>query len=369
MRSLSPLYRATWSRWFFWAVLLLVIAAEVLTAIVSAQLGLALHGLLVVALAAYRALARSKEEQTFALALLVAPLTRMLSLALPLDRFPQIAWYAIASGPLLVAAAIITHKLGLSRRDLGLHAGDLGLQLMVSAGGLGLGAGAYLILKPAPLVAGWSWDDLWLPALILLVCTGLAEEMIFRGVLQAAALPVLGPLALLHLALLFAALQIGFLSPAHVCFTCGVGLMFACVRHWSGSIIGVSLTHGFTNIMLFIVMPYLAKFPTSAVAVAAPWAIVAGSLLGAAAAAILMRRALRSGALQQPAYAAGALRSLRLQSGLGYVELAQRTGIPVRDLAEIEHGLRPLDPEQRRQLANVLGITQRLIVPSERRGV
>jgi hypothetical protein len=101
---------------------------------------------------------------------------------------------------------------------------------------------------------------------------------------------------------------------------------------------------------------------------AAPWAIVAGSILGAAAAAMLMRRALRSGALQQPAYATGALRSLRLQSGLGYVELAQRTGIPVRELAEIEHGLRPLDPEQRRRLANVLGITQRLIVPPERRG-
>ncbi|MFL5802704.1 MAG: type II CAAX prenyl endopeptidase Rce1 family protein [Roseiflexaceae bacterium] len=369
MTSLSPLSRAIWPRCFFWAVLLLIIAAEIVTAVVSAQLGLALHALVIVVLAAYRALARGKEEQTFALTLLMAPLTRMLSLGLPLDRFPQIAWYAIASAPLLAAAAIITHKLGLSRRDLGLHAGDLGLQLMISAGGLGLGASAYLILKPAPLVASWSWADLWLPALILLVCTGLAEEMIFRGVLQVAALPVLGPLALLYIALLFAALQIGFLSPAHVCFTCGVGLMFACVRQWSGSIIGISLGHGLTNIMLLIVMPYLAETRAGAVAVAAPWVIVAGSLLGAAAAGALMIRAIRFGTPDQlPANSTAALRSLRLQSGLGYVELARRTGIPVRELAEIEHGLRPIQPEQRRQLANVLGITQRLIIPPEQRG-
>jgi membrane protease YdiL (CAAX protease family) len=361
--------QTTWPRCFFWSALLLVIAAESATAMISAQLGLLLHGLLIVGLAAYRALARSRAEQTFALALLMAPLTRVLSLALPLDRFPQIAWYAIASAPLLVAAAIITQRLGFSRRDLGLHAGNLGLQLMVSAGGLGLGASAYLILRPAPLVASWSWADIWLPALILLICTGLAEEMIFRGVLQVAALPVLGPLALLYIALLFAALQIGFLSPAHICFTCGVGLMFACVRQWSGSIIGVSLAHGFTNIMLFIVMPLLAETRPGAIATAAPWAIAAGSLLAAAAAAVLMRRTLRSGALDQlPSHSAGSLRSLRIQSGLGYVELAQRTGIPVRDLAEIEHGLRPLQPEQRRQLANVLGITQRLILPPEQRG-
>jgi membrane protease YdiL (CAAX protease family) len=339
-------------------------------ALVSPEAGLALHALLVVVLAGYRGLAQDREGQTFALALLMAPLTRILSLALPLDRFPQIAWYAIASAPLLVAAAIITHKVGLSRHELGLHAVDFGLQLMLSAGGLGLGAGAFLILEPAPLVANWSWDNLWLPALILLVCTGLAEEMIFRGVLHWAAVPVLGPHALLYGALLFAALQIGFLSPAHICFTFSVGLMFACVRHWSGSIVGVSLAHGFTNIMLFLVMPYVAEAPTSSLALLVPWAILGGTLLGLAALGILLVRSIRFGEPDQlPADLAPSLRLLRLQSGMGYVEFAQRTGIPVRELAEIEHGLRPLEPDQRRQLASVLGITQRLILPPERRGL
>ena len=369
MMPLSRTSRASWPRWFFWSALALIATAELVTVLVSPQAGLALHGALVVGLAVYRGLARGRAAQMLALALLIAPLTRVLTLALPLGGFPPIAWYAITSVPLLVAAAIISHKLGLSRRDLGLHAGDLGLQLMLAAGGLGLGAAAYLILQPAPLVTSWSWGALWLPALILLACTGLAEEMIFRGMLQWAAVPVLGPLALLYSALLFAALQLGFLSPAHACYTCGVGLIFACVRHWSGSIIGIALAHGLTNIMLFLLMPYLAAFPTSALALAAPWVIAAGALTGAAAVAVLLRRAVRSGVpLQPPAGDLPGLRRLRLQSGMSYVEIAQRAGIPARQLAEIEYGLRPIDSEERRRLAGVFGVTQRLIVPPEYRG-
>jgi membrane protease YdiL (CAAX protease family) len=370
MTSISPFIHATWSRRFFWVVLPLIVVAELVTALFSAQVGFALHALLVLVLAIYRGVVHRQDEQTFALALLLAPLTRILSLALPLDRFPPLAWYLIASIPMLIAAAMIAHKLGLSRHELGLHAGNLGLQLMVAAGGLGLGAAAYLILEPAPLIADWSAGNVWLAVLILLICTGLAEEMIFRGVLQWTSTAVLGPQAMLYGALLFAALQIGFLSLAHVCFVCAVGLIFACVRHWSGSIIGVSLAHGVTNVMLFLVMPALATAPASNITMLAPWAIVCGSLLGLGALGLLIMRSLRQGVPQQlPANLAPNIRQLRLQSGLGYVEMAQRTGIPIRELAEIEHGLRPMQPEQRRQLATVLGTTQRLILPSERRGI
>ncbi len=146
--------------------------------------------------------------------------------------------------------------------------------------------------------------------------------------------------------------------------------MFACVRHWSGSIIGVSLAHGITNIMLFLVMPYLATASASILTAAVPWIIGCGTLLGMGALGLLIARSLRLGAPQPlPTNLAPNMRQLRLQLGFGYVEMAQRTGIPIRELAEIEHGLRPMQPEQRRQLATVLGTTQRLILPSERRGI
>lgn len=358
------------SRWVFWAVLPALLAAEIVTTFVSAPIGLALHGLVALALVGQRALAHSRAAQGLALALLLAPLTRIVSLGLPLARFEPVARYAIASAPLLVGAAIVTQQLRLSGRDLGLRGADLGLQLLVSLGGLGLGAIAYMLAPPAPLAAGWSLGSLWVPALIFLVCTGLAEEMIFRGVLQSAALPALGPIALLYVAILFAALQIGFMSIAHVCFTCGVGLLLGGVRHFSRSIVGVSLAHGLTNVTMYLLMPYLAGAPESALATAAPWLVIGGTALSIGASALLIRgvgrpargRRARAGQVID-------LRALRLQSGYSYVDLARRSGIPVRQLAEAEHGLRQLQPSEQRLLAEALGFTQPLETISGRQGV
>lgn len=50
------------------------------------------------------------------------------------------------------------------------------------------------------------------------------------------------------------------------------------------------------------------------------------------------------------------IRSLRLEANLGYIDLAVRTGIPARCLAELEYGLRTASPEQLQQLARALGI-------------
>ena len=46
---------------------------------------------------------RAEGERKLALALTLAPLIRILSLALPLARFPQAAWYPLVALPLLLA--------------------------------------------------------------------------------------------------------------------------------------------------------------------------------------------------------------------------------------------------------------------------
>ena len=50
------------------------------------------------------------------------------------------------------------------------------------------------------------------------------------------------------------------------------------------------------------------------------------------------------------------LRASRHARGLSYVELAQRTGLRVRLLAEIEHGLCPPEPEQLHLIVGALGV-------------
>jgi len=50
------------------------------------------------------------------------------------------------------------------------------------------------------------------------------------------------------------------------------------------------------------------------------------------------------------------LRSLRSRHALSLLDLAARSGIPARQIAEIEYGLRRLSPEQRERVARILGL-------------
>ncbi len=274
-----------------WGYLLVVALAEVLTALVSAELGMTLHAILLVGLTIRGASWQLGAERRLAMALTMAPLTRLISLAMPLTNLPQMAWYPIVSVPLLIAAWLIIRQLRVSRAELGLRSGNLPLQLMLMGCGLGLGFVEYIILAPPPLTTEFSWSTLALSAALLAVSTGFTEELIFRGLLQSVATPTLGRWALVYVSLLFAALHIGYLSFLDIVFVFGVGLLFAHIVRWSGSILGVSLAHGATNVTLFLIMPYLARYPTGAVAAIAPWVIWGGIAITIVAVHILILRA------------------------------------------------------------------------------
>jgi membrane protease YdiL (CAAX protease family) len=337
--------------------LLLIAVAELLTALVSAELGLIVHALLLVGLTFRGAARQLGAERRLALALTLAPLNRLIALAMPLANVPQLAWYPIVAAPLLIAASITIRQLRVSRVALGLRPGNPLLQLMVMGCGIGLGVAEYIILAPAPLITIVSWNAFALAALILAVCTGFIEELIFRGLLQALAAPALGRWALVYVSLLCGAMHIGHRSFLDVVLVFGVGLLFAQIVRWGGSILGVSLAHGLTNVTLFLIMPYLAQHPTPAVAAIAPWLIWNGIGSTIVAAYILMLRAMLTRAAARPAVLAPtSIRTLRHSNGLTYIDLAQRTGLSARLIAEVEYGLCSLRPEQLYRIAAGLGV-------------
>src|SRR5262249_2347861 len=143
-------------------------------------------------------LARREEDRRLALALVLMPIIRLLSLALPLPRLPQMVWYPVIAIPLLISTYLIARQLGVSRRGLGLRVGVIPLQLALALGGLGIGALEYLILWPAPQSATFSWDVFVLSSLSLVLFTGFSEELMFRALLQRLALPALGRWGLLY---------------------------------------------------------------------------------------------------------------------------------------------------------------------------
>jgi len=246
------------------AYLFALTVAEALTTFISPRAGMVLHGLILIALLLQAALSFRQREYQFLVALALAPLIRLLSLALPLANFPLIFWYAVVGVPLFIATIMSMRVTGVKPNMIGLQFSwrSLPVQLLIGISGLAIGYIEYLILRPDPLVAELSWELVWLPALILLLFTGFLEELIFRGIMQTSSNLMLGRLGLVFVALVFAVLHMGYNSILDMIFVFSVAIIFGLLVQRFHSLLGVSISHGLTNISLYLIFPFLLVAPS-----------------------------------------------------------------------------------------------------------
>ncbi|MEX0799622.1 MAG: CPBP family intramembrane glutamic endopeptidase [Dehalococcoidia bacterium] len=247
-------------------------AAELVATFVDPIAGVALHGLILSAVLLASGvgggdLARDQGplgRLMYSLALV--PLIRIVSLAMPLARFDEPLWFVAAAVPVAVAGVVVMAALGLRPREIGVRLSRRGLplQLGVVVFGLALGFCEYHILRPEPLIGELTLARFIGPALVLMFATGFFEEFIFRGILQRTAAQALGgPLALVYVSLIFAILHIGYASATDFAFVFAIALLYGWVVMRTGSIISVSVSHGITNITLFLLMPYIPVLSAS----------------------------------------------------------------------------------------------------------
>jgi hypothetical protein len=201
-------------------------------------------------------LSANNRQRQLVLSLALVPLVRIISLSMPLVGVPQLWWYPIIYIPLMAAALVAVRILGYRAEEVGFAFRLFPVQIAVGLTGIVFGIVEYLILASEAIVAELTWQAAWLPALILLVTTGFVEEFIFRGVLQRAAVERFQWRGMLYVSVLFAVLHVGFLSWLDVIFVFSVALFFSWVVKKTGSLFGVTLSHGITNIMLFLVVPF-----------------------------------------------------------------------------------------------------------------
>jgi membrane protease YdiL (CAAX protease family)/LysM repeat protein len=259
----------------------LIMLAEAITNLSVLQAGLALHGVLLYLLLAHGSLVSKQVMRRFLFTLALVPLIRLLSLSMPLVKFPLLYWYMVVGAPLFLAAFVAARVCGLQRGMVGLNARQLlntsqsAFQGLVGLSGLILGYLEYHILTPDPLASALRLDLIWIPALILLIFTGFLEELIFRGLMQYSALRVMGLHGLYYVAAVFTVLHIGYRSIPDLIFVFAVAVYFGWVVQRSGSLLGVTVAHGLTNISLFLIFPFLVgqpnvKTPTSPEIMAPP---------------------------------------------------------------------------------------------------
>jgi membrane protease YdiL (CAAX protease family) len=242
------------------------VAAEAVIVYVDVTMGLVLDAVLLFSIMSHYVagihrlpsdrFGRSPEEQLLDVlpALALVPLLRILSLTVPVDGASEITWQAMVGVPLVIAAALTIRALRLPAGWVGL---DLSLwrgQLQIALAGVPLSLSAYVILRPEEIAAigspGWV---VGVPVVILF--SGLALELVFRGLLQRALSEVLGRVGIALTCALFAATFLGTESAGYVAFMGLVGALFGWSFHRTGSIMGISLAHGLLNVGLLLIWP------------------------------------------------------------------------------------------------------------------
>lgn len=240
--------------------------AELSVALVNPVLVFPLHGgLVLLAMLHLAGIERRRRDDgapaggmaPFLLAFMLAPLIRLISLTLPLAQIEAPYRYLFAGIAMSIGAVAVLRLSGMDRRDVGIAWRAGGWQLRVAIVAIPLGIVEYIILRPDALgPLPWAGAGL-APALAVAFSTGFPEELVFRGVLQTAARPVLGRWNWLYVSAIFAVLHIGYLSVVDIGFVMLVGSLYGIVFERTRSILGISVSHGLANVILFFVMPNL----------------------------------------------------------------------------------------------------------------
>jgi hypothetical protein len=229
----------------------------------GAYVGIVFHMGIVAALLGQASATRTTNEalSRFLLALTPVPMVRVFSLSLPLTGLEIIPALAIISVPLLATPFAVMHALGIRLRAVGLTLGsrrNMALQGGLALTGLPLGAVEFFILRPSPAwLPSLTLLSLLLGALVVIIASGLTEELIFRGILMGEGERVVGgSVSLLYVTLLFMAMHIGFASVVDLIFVFLVGLYFGMIVQRTKNLVGVTLAHGFGNVVLYLIMPF-----------------------------------------------------------------------------------------------------------------
>ena len=237
-----------------------IIIAEVSVTYINKEAGLVIEMVILFALLVNSSLDVSYNYAVMLRSMMVLPIIRIIGLTIPLMQIPTLYWFPIIAIPLFAAVYTIMKNQGLTRKHVGLIWGNKKVQFLVALTGMFLGTIEYTILKPLPLIGVFDPVTLITGSIILIISTGFAEELLFRGILQKNAENVFGmAMGLLYTALLFTALHIGWNSFHDLIFVFCVALFYGIVYQKTRSIVGVTLSHGISNTFLFLIIPFYAS--------------------------------------------------------------------------------------------------------------
>ncbi len=124
--------------------------------------------------------------------------------------------------------------------------------------GIPMGIGEYFVLHPAPAFPSFEVKYLLRDMVYMLLFVGIAEELLFRGLIQQDLGRVLGwKWGLILASAMFAVMHLTWRSIPELGFVFLAGLILGALYWKTKSLVAPIVAHGINNVMLVAVLPYL----------------------------------------------------------------------------------------------------------------
>ena len=165
------------------------------------------------------------------------------------------AWYGgyAVAAVLLAAGLFYLHRTHLGARPL---LGRLdNHQVRIAALGLPLAALAFAVTSPRTELDHWDMGTAVYLGVTLFALGGVAEELLYRGLLQPLFGSLLGTSGILATTVLYAVTHAD-LDPGTLVVLVGASVAFGQLVRRTGSLTGVCVAHAVLNVFLALVLPY-----------------------------------------------------------------------------------------------------------------
>ena len=158
----------------------------------------------------------------------------------------------------LIACILYIAYRKLDLNYVGLVKGEMPLLPQILVGlltGYLLGFIEYFVLRPTPITTMNLTQTLVYLVIVMMVFVGITEELLFRGLLQRSLEEIVPPWQAITIAsLIFALMHLGWLNPIEIVFAYTAGTIFGLMFHKTRSLIAPIVTHGFGNVVLYVLV-------------------------------------------------------------------------------------------------------------------
>ena len=189
--------------------------------------------------------------------LMLLPLFRLLNVAMPIFFQLTLYSYSMVYAPMFIPIYFIMKDGLLSRSEAGITFKGFWFFLPLAvAVGFVLGWGEENVLHSGTLVPDYSIKSILILSLTMVIFVGIVEEFIFRSALQTVMEERLGGVVGLVLtSIIFGFMHSGYRLPLELLFVAFAGMVFGLLFWMTRSLPVIAVTHGVTNISLFLVAP------------------------------------------------------------------------------------------------------------------